>query len=56
MDADGVLHVTTPSGVTRTTRPPGMRPPRMFEPPEPTPETVTGSPSVMPDDDDPPPF
>ena len=27
MDPDGTLHVTTPSGVTRTTRPPGMRPP-----------------------------
>ncbi|MFQ1002220.1 DUF222 domain-containing protein [Modestobacter sp. SSW1-42] len=24
---DGTLHVTTPSGVTRTTRPPGLRPP-----------------------------
>ncbi|WP_138735067.1 HNH endonuclease signature motif containing protein [Modestobacter excelsi] len=27
MTPDGVLQVTTPSGVTRTTRPPGMRPP-----------------------------
>jgi hypothetical protein len=27
MDDDGTLHVTTPSGVTRTTRPPGLRPP-----------------------------
>jgi hypothetical protein len=27
MDDDGVLTVTTPSGVTRTTRPPGLRPP-----------------------------
>jgi hypothetical protein len=27
MDADGTLHVTTPSGVTRTTRPPGLDPP-----------------------------
>jgi hypothetical protein len=26
LDADGTLHVTTPSGVTRTTRPPGLRP------------------------------
>jgi hypothetical protein len=25
MSDDGVLTVTTPSGVTRTTRPPGMR-------------------------------
>jgi hypothetical protein len=24
MDDDGTLHVTTPSGVTRTTRPPGQ--------------------------------
>jgi hypothetical protein len=27
MDADGTLQVTSPSGITRTTRPPGMRPP-----------------------------
>jgi hypothetical protein len=27
MTADGTLHVTTPSGVTRTTRPPGLRHP-----------------------------
>ena len=26
LDPDGTLHVTTPSGVTRTTRPPGLRP------------------------------
>jgi hypothetical protein len=26
MDPDGTLHVTSPSGVTRTTRPPGLRP------------------------------
>ena len=55
MDADGVLHVTTPSGVTRTTRPPGMQPPEIFEPPEPTPETVARASSALPDDD-PPPF
>jgi hypothetical protein len=43
MDADGTLHVTTPSGVTRTTRPPGLRrPPPAPPPPEPA--------------DDPPPF
>jgi hypothetical protein len=42
MADDGTLHVTTPSGVTRTTRPPGLRPP-----PEPPPR---------PPDDDPPPF
>jgi hypothetical protein len=44
MDADGTLHVTTPSGITRTTRPPGMRPP---DPPPAEPD---------PDDDEPPPF
>ena len=27
LDPDGTLHVTTPSGITRTTRPPGLRPP-----------------------------
>jgi hypothetical protein len=26
MEPDGTLHVTSPSGVTRTTRPPGLRP------------------------------
>jgi hypothetical protein len=44
MEPDGTLHVTSPSGVTRTTRPPGLRKP---EPePEPPPEP----------DDDPAPF
>ena len=43
MDPDGTLHVTTPSGITRTTRPPGLRRP----PPEPPPAEP---------DDDPPPF
>ncbi|TKJ20512.1 HNH endonuclease signature motif containing protein [Blastococcus sp. CCUG 61487] len=43
MDPDGTLHVTSPSGVTRTTRPPGLRP-REPEPPQPDPV------------DDPPPF
>jgi Domain of unknown function (DUF222) len=43
MDPDGTLHVTSPSGVTRTTRPPGLRPP----PPEPPPYDPA---------DDPPPF
>jgi hypothetical protein len=33
MDADGTLHVTSPSGITRTTRPPGLRPPRPEPPP-----------------------
>ncbi|KGH45951.1 HNH endonuclease [Modestobacter caceresii] len=42
---DGTLHVTTPSGVTRTTRPPGQRP--STPPPEPEPP---------PQPDDPPPF
>src|SRR3954454_14258149 len=27
MDPDGTLRVTTPTGITRTTRPPGLRPP-----------------------------
>jgi hypothetical protein len=48
MDPDGTLHVTTPSGVTRTTRPPGMRLPA----PDP-PEACSTPP---PDDTDPPPF
>ncbi|MBN1097339.1 DUF222 domain-containing protein [Blastococcus sp. TML/C7B] len=51
MEDDGTLHVTTPSGVTRTTRPPGLRRP----PPEPPPEPPPPSPSPLPDDD-PPPF
>jgi hypothetical protein len=42
MAPDGTLTVTTPSGVTRTTHPPGLR-----EPDRPQPS---------PDDDDPPPF
>ncbi|WP_138734332.1 HNH endonuclease signature motif containing protein [Modestobacter excelsi] len=33
MTHDGVLTVTTPSGVTRSTRPPGMRPPPPGPPP-----------------------
>jgi hypothetical protein len=44
MDDDGTLHVTTPSGVTRTTRPPGLRPP------------PTSSATEPPPADDPPPF
>ncbi|GAB3304626.1 hypothetical protein GCM10027451_10440 [Geodermatophilus aquaeductus] len=47
MSADGVLTVTTPSGITRTTRPPGMRPP----PPAPDPPPDEAEP-----DDDLPPF
>ncbi|MCV2489239.1 HNH endonuclease [Geodermatophilus sp. YIM 151500] len=40
MDDDGTLHVTTPSGITRTTRPPGLRPPAP-EPPGTPPATGT---------------
>jgi hypothetical protein len=47
MDPDGTLHVTTPSGVTRTTRPPGPRAPA------PDPPEADGPP---PPDGDPPPF
>ena len=51
MDDDGTLRVTTPTGTTRTTRPPGLRPPPqpVAEPPPP-PSTTTQP------DDDPPPF
>ncbi|MCA0143402.1 HNH endonuclease signature motif containing protein [Blastococcus sp. LR1] len=37
LDPDGTLHVTTPSGITRTTRPPGLRrpPPGLPEPAKP---------------------
>ncbi|SFU02853.1 hypothetical protein SAMN05660657_04876 [Geodermatophilus amargosae] len=47
MSPDGVLTVTTPSGITRTTRPPGLRSP---------PTDDTGPPPAEPDDDSPPPF
>jgi hypothetical protein len=43
---DGMLSVTTPSGVTRTTRPPGMPPPTTSSP----------APGHPPPEDDPPPF
>jgi hypothetical protein len=46
LDRNGTLHVTTPSGVTRITRPPGQRPPLT---PHPEPE-------LPPEPDDPPPF
>ena len=46
MDADGTLHVTTPSGVTRTTHPPGRRP----RPPGPSP-LGTGRPPPAPGDE-----
>ncbi|MGY1774594.1 DUF222 domain-containing protein [Geodermatophilus sp. SYSU D00804] len=53
MSADGTLTVTTPSGITRTTRPPGLRPP----PTEPGPPPADpGPPSPAHPDDDPPPF
>ena len=47
MTADGVLSVTTPSGVTRTTRPPGLHLLTELQP------VGDGPP---PPDDDPPPF
>jgi hypothetical protein len=34
MEPDGTLHVTSPSGVTRTTRPPGLRRPDPEPPPD----------------------
>ncbi|WP_091109199.1 HNH endonuclease signature motif containing protein [Geodermatophilus dictyosporus] len=50
MSPDGVLTVTTPSGITRTTRPPGMRPPGTQPP-----GTQPAPPPPDPDGD-PPPF
>jgi hypothetical protein len=50
MDNDGTLHVTTPAGIIRTTRPPGLR----RQQPEPPPEDHEASPPGPPDD--PPPF
>ncbi|MGY1726317.1 DUF222 domain-containing protein [Geodermatophilus sp. SYSU D01062] len=52
MSADGVLTVTTPSGIARTTRPPGMRPPPAE--PDPPPEDAEMPPADP--GDDPPPF
>ncbi|MGY1725943.1 DUF222 domain-containing protein [Geodermatophilus sp. SYSU D01062] len=52
MTADGVLSVTTPSGITRTTRPPGVRPP----PAEPDPPPDDPGPPPPADPDEPPPF
>jgi hypothetical protein len=51
MDPDGTLTVTTPSGITRTTRPPGLRPPG--PPPGPPPDRAGPPPDPA---DDPPPF
>ncbi|MCF6510164.1 HNH endonuclease, partial [Blastococcus sp. MG754426] len=48
---DGVLTVTTPTGVTRTTRPPGYR--VLTTPPQPPPDPADRTPDP---DDDPPPF
>ncbi|MCZ2820629.1 HNH endonuclease signature motif containing protein [Modestobacter sp. VKM Ac-2977] len=48
MTDDGVLTVTTPSGVTRTTRPPGLHTPAVRQ--------LVGSGGPPPDDEDPPPF
>ncbi|MGY2079663.1 DUF222 domain-containing protein [Modestobacter sp. SYSU DS0657] len=56
MTPDGTLQVTTPSGVARTTRPPGLRPP---EPEPPSTGSVTGPPPAEPGPplaQDPPPF
>jgi hypothetical protein len=47
MTADGALSVTTPSGVTRTTRPPGLRLPTDLQ--------LAGN-GAVPGADDPPPF
>ena len=61
MSADGALTVTTPSGITRSTRPPGMRPPPAPDPPPPDaagpmpPDRAEPPPPADPDDD-PPPF
>ena len=65
MDDDGTLHVTTPSGITRTTRPPGridhdlhtaadLRIPD--PPPEPWPPKNGTPRAETTPDDDPPPF
>ena len=42
LTSDGTLAVTTPSGITRTTRPPGLREQRALPPPRPAP--ADGSP------------
>ncbi|MGY1670674.1 DUF222 domain-containing protein [Geodermatophilus sp. SYSU D00710] len=54
MSDDGTLTVTTPSGITRTTRPPGVRPPPAARQPPPD---DPGSPPPSADPaEDPPPF
>jgi hypothetical protein len=66
LDDDGTLHVTTPSGITRSTRPPGrvehdLRTVAVLAIPDPPPEPWPPRGSGMPPpeatpDDDPPPF
>jgi len=62
MAADGTLHVTTPSGVTRTTRPPGHRASGPVQGPDASSGAVGGTgvrqppPGALPPGDDPPPF
>ncbi|GAA4740122.1 hypothetical protein GCM10023328_21540 [Modestobacter marinus] len=62
LDRDGTLHVTTPSGVTRITRPPSQRPPGQRPPDSSPPESAASQPGPSagppPSDptDDPPPF
>ena len=47
MDPDGTLHVTTPTGITRTTRPPGLHPPpREAPPPPPDPAQTSHWPGI----------
>ncbi|MDQ3715212.1 MAG: 13E12 repeat family protein [Actinomycetota bacterium] len=55
---DGTLTITTPTGITRTTRPPGPRPPAEPEPHWPAPALPHPDPPppATPDNDDPPPF
>ncbi len=48
MDPDGTLHVTTPSGTTRTTRPPGVRPPPPT--PDPSPDVAASLRDALGDD------
>ncbi|WP_241176067.1 HNH endonuclease signature motif containing protein [Modestobacter sp. KNN46-3] len=55
LDRNGTLHVTTPSGVTRITRPPGQRPPDSRPPDTPTRQSGL-PPGAPPPADDPPPF
>ncbi|MGY1670527.1 DUF222 domain-containing protein [Geodermatophilus sp. SYSU D00710] len=56
MGPDGTLTVTTPSGITRTTRPPGVRPPPAAAAPDPPPDDTRPLPPSANPADDPPPF